>query len=255
MQKHIQVSINHHVAHIQLGHHTTLNALSIDFCNAIDETVKACDDNTDVKVILLSSTAKHFCAGADIAEMQSMSPADAQQLNFVGCVKYVAHAKKPIVVAVHGLALGGGCELVEMCDIVIASSSAKFGHPEITLAAMPGAGGTQRLTRALGKAQSMDLLLTGRTLSAQEALAVGLVSRVVQNSEVISTATSIAEKIASFSTPVAQRIKASVKNTFEQPLSNALKIETSMFHQCFTESDFQEGLTAFVEKRAPKFTN
>lgn len=142
-----------------------------------------------------------------------------------------------------------------MCDIVIASSSAKFGHPEITLAAMPGAGGTQRLTRALGKVQSMDMLLTGRTLSAQEALAVGLVSRVVQDSELIGTTTNIAEKIASFSSSVAQRIKASVKNTFEQPLSNALKIETSMFHQCFTDSDFQEGLTAFVEKRAPKFAN
>lgn len=124
MQQHIQVSIKNHVAHIQLGHHATLNALSIGYCDAIDQTVKACDENTDVKVILLSSTAKHFCAGADIAEMKNMSLADAQHLDFVGCVKYVGHAKKPIVAAVHGLALGGGCELVEMCDIVIASPTA-----------------------------------------------------------------------------------------------------------------------------------
>lgn len=255
MQHPIQVSVANHVAHIQLGHHATLNALSFDFCNAIDEAVKSCDENSDVKVILLSSTAKHFCAGADISEMEKMSSADAQSIDFVGCVKYVGHANKPVIAAVHGLALGGGCELVEMCDIVIAANSAKFGHPEITLAAMPGAGGTQRLTRALGKAQSLDMLLTGRILSAQEALAVGLVSRVVQDSELISIASGIAEKIASFSSPVAQRIKASVKNTFEQPLSSALKIEASMFHQCFAESDFQEGLRAFIEKRVPKFSN
>lgn len=251
----IQVSIKNHVGHIQLSHHTSLNALSVEFCEAIDQAVKNFDADSQVKVILLSSAAKHFCVGADIAEMKNMSHTDARQIDFVGCVKYLAEATKPIVAAVHGFALGGGCELVEMCDIVIASTSAKFGHPEITLAAMPGAGGTQRLTRALGKAQSMDLLLTGRTLSAQEALAVGLVSRVVHDHELLSAATSIAEKVASFSSPVAQRIKASVKNTFEQPISRALKIETSLFQQCFAESDFQEGLAAFIEKRTPNFSS
>lgn len=255
MQPLVQVSIANHVAHLQLSHHATLNALSTDFCDAIDQIVKASDEDPAVKVILLSSATKHFCVGANIAEMKSMSYQQAQQLDFVGCVTYVAKAKKPIVAAVNGLALGGGCELVEMCDIVIASSNAKFGHPEITLAAMPGAGGTQRLTRALGKAQSMDMLLTGRPLSAQEALAAGLVSRVVHDSELLSTAIGIAEKIAGFSSPVVQRIKASVRNTYEQPLSDALKIETAMFQQCFTETDFQEGLTAFIEKRTPNFSN
>lgn len=254
MSANLQVSIHHHVAHVQLSHTASLNALSIAFCKAIDDAIRSADEDGNVKAILISSTAKHFCAGADIAEMRGLSSEQVIQTEFVGCVKYLAEAKKPIVVTVHGMALGGGCELVEMCDIVIAGESAKFAHPEITLAAMPGAGGTQRLTRAIGKAQAMDMLLSARPLNAQEALLAGLVSRVVPDSELIATATQVVEKIASFSAPVAQRIKASVKNSGRMPLVDGLTHEMRLFHQCFADPDFAEGLAAFTEKRRPNFS-
>ena len=177
--------------------------------------------------------------------------------------RFVADGKQPAsagflspkVAAVNGLALGGGCELVEMCDIVIAAENARFAHLEITLAAMPGAGGTQRLTRAIGKAQALDMLLTGRYLTAQEALLMGLVSRVVSEDELISTATKVAENIASFSSPIAQRINQSVKNNWQTTLDEGLVREKRLFHKCFAEADFAEGLRAFVEKRAPKFSS
>lgn len=251
----IQVSIVNHVAHIELCKNETLNALSQEFCAEIDQAVKICDDDSDVKVILISSTAKHFCAGADIAEMQGLSIEQVVEEGFIGCVKYLANARKPIVVAVNGMALGGGCELVEMCDIVVAADNAKFAHPEITLAAMSGAGGTQRLTRAIGKAQSFDMLLTGRAITAQEALIAGLVSRVVKQEDLAATARQIAKQIASFSGPVTQRIKASLKNNWERPLSEGLHEEMRLFHMCFTDADFAEGLKAFVEKRPPNFSN
>lgn len=157
-----------------------------------------------------------------------------------------------LIVAVRGLAAGGGCELVEMCDIVVAAASARFSHPEITLAAMPGAGGTQRLARVLGKHLAMDLLLTGRALSADEALAAGLVSRVVADEALETTAMSIARQVASYSNPVACRIKASV-NEAQVQLESGLALERSLFHACFSEQDFREGLRAFIEKRAPRF--
>lgn len=251
----IKVSIANQVAHIELCKNQTLNALSKEFCAEIDQAVQTCDDDASVKVMLISSTAKHFCAGADIAEMQSLRIEQVVEDEFVGCVKYLANAKKPIVVAVNGMALGGGCELVEMCDIVVAADTAKFAHPEITLAAMSGAGGTQRLTRAIGKAQSFDMMLTGRAITAQEALIAGLVSRVVKQEELAVTAMQIAKQIASFSGPVTQRIKASLKNNWERPLSEGLQEEMRLFHMCFADADFAEGLKAFVEKRQPIFSS
>ena len=253
MTSNLQLSIHNHVAHLQLCNTKTLNALSTEFCHEIDQAVQDFDHNDEVKVILISSAAKHFCAGADIEEMRSLSIEKVVETDFVGCVKYLGQANKPIVVAVNGMALGGGCELVEMCDIVIAASSAKFAHPEITLAAMPGAGGTQRLARAIGKAQSFDMLLTGRSLTSQEALAAGLVSRVVEDDHLLPTAIQIAEKIATFSSPVTQRIKASLKNNWELPIKEGLREEMRLFHMCFTDPDFAEGLAAFSEKRPPKF--
>ena len=253
MTDHLRLHIDQHIAHLQMCKTETLNALDSEFCDAIDRAVQTCDDDQDVKVILISSTAKHFCAGADIAEMRRLSIEQVVAQDFVGCVKYLQQAKKPVIAAVNGMALGGGCELVEMCDIVIAAHSAKFAHPEITLAAMPGAGGTQRLARAIGKAQSFDMLLTGRALTAHEALAAGLVSRVVEDADLLSTARQVAEKIASFSSPVTQRIKASLKNSWELPLRDGLREEMRLFHQCFTDPDFAEGLAAFTEKRQPNY--
>ena len=181
-----------------------------------------------------------------------MNIEEVRSTTFVGCVEQLSKVSKPVVATVNGLAAVGGCELVEMCDIVIAGQSAKFSHPEITLAAMPGAGGTQRLSRVVGKHIAMDMLLTGRPLSAQEALIAGLVSRVVPDEELVSTAWQIAEKVAAFSNPVARRIKACVTQT-QIGLDRGLVMERDSFHRCFEEHDFKEGLDAFLNRREPQF--
>lgn len=248
----LQLTIGDGVGQIVLGRAEALNALSRAFCDEIDAAVAAFEASPEVRVILISSALKHFCAGADIREMSAMTHDEAVAEAFVGCVKTLADARKPVVVAVNGLAAGGGCELVEMCDIVIAAESALFCHPEITLAAMPGAGGTQRLARVVGKHVAMDLLLTGRAMNAQEALAAGLVSRVVPDAELASTALALARKIAAFSSPVACRIKESVRST-QTGLAEGLLAERERFHRCFLEDDFREGLQAFMDKRAPVF--
>lgn len=235
------------VGHITLNRVGVLNALSREFCREID--VALCDlENTEsIRAILISSALKHFCAGADIREMGGMTVEEAIADKFIGCVSSLPDISKPVIVAVNGLAAGGGCELVEMCDIVIAATTARFCHPEITLAAMPGAGGTQRLSRVVGKHIAMDLLLTGRALSADEALAAGLVSRVVPDEQLEDVALAVAKQVASFSGPVARRIKASVKDT-QANLAAGLIAERDRFHCCFTEHDFREGVSAFIEK-------
>lgn len=246
------VAVAEGVGRIVLQRAEALNALSRAFCDEIDAAVVALDASPGVQVILISSALKHFCAGADIREMAGITHEEAVAEAFTGCVKALADVRKPVVVAVNGLAAGGGCELVEMCDIVVAAESARFCHPEITLAAMPGAGGTQRLARVVGKHVAMDLLLTGRALNAQEALAAGLVSRVVPDAALASTALAIARQIAGFSSPVACRIKDSVRST-QTGLAEGLLAERDRFHRCFLEDDFREGLQAFMDKRAPIF--
>ena len=240
------------VGHLRLNRADALNALDVQFCKEIDASLLALDARDDVRSILISSSLRHFSAGADIREMLDMSAEQAEATGFTGCVSAPSQIRKPLIVAVRGLAAGGGCELVEMCDIVVAAASARFSHPEITLAAMPGAGGTQRLARVVGKHLAMDLLLTGRALSADEALAAGLVSRVVADEALETTAMSIARQVASYSSPVACRIKASV-NEAQVQLEAGLALERSLFHACFSEQDFREGLRAFIEKRAPRF--
>lgn len=240
------------VGHLRLNRANALNALNLQFCREIDDSLIALDARDDVRAILISTSLKHFCAGADIREMLDMTAEEAKTSAFIGCVSAPPGLQKPVIVAVKGLAAGGGCEFVEMCDIVVAAASARFCHPEITLAAMPGAGGTQRLTRVVGKHIAMDLLLTGRALSADEALAVGLVSRVVPDEELETTALSIALLVASYSSPVACRIKTCVNATQVQ-LDSGLAMEREKFHECFSEHDFREGLTAFTEKRKAKF--
>ncbi|NMM25696.1 MAG: enoyl-CoA hydratase [Glaciimonas sp.] len=240
------------VGHISLNRVGTLNALSREFCGEIDGALRQLDRSENIRSILITSALKHFSAGADIHEMAGMSSEEAIVTRFNGCVEHLRNVSKPVIVAVNGLAAGGGCELVEMCDIVIAAASAKFCHPEITLAAMPGAGGTQRLSRVVGKHIAMDLLLTGRVLSADEALAAGLVSRVVPDDELSNSAWAIAKQVASFSSPVACRIKACVNKT-QVELAFGLQAELDNFHLCFDEHDFSEGLNAFIGKRKAKF--
>ena len=184
--------------------------------------------------------------------MAQITAEEAMAERFTGCVSSLSDISKPVVVAVRGLAAGGGCELVEMCDIVVAALTAKFCHPEITLAAMPGAGGTQRLSRVVGKHVAMDLLLTGRALSAEEALAAGLVSRIVPDDQLEDMALAVAKLVASFSGPVTRRIKASVNET-QVNLAAGLVAERDRFHNCFNEYDFREGVSAFIEKRSAHF--
>ncbi|TXH87063.1 enoyl-CoA hydratase-related protein [Thauera aminoaromatica] len=240
------------VGHLELNRADALNALDLQFCKEIDDALLALDAREDVRAILISTSLKHFCAGADIREMLDMSAEQARATGFVGCVSAPFRLRKPLIVAVRGLAAGGGCELVEMCDIVVAAASARFCHPEITLAAMPGAGGTQRLARVVGKHVAMDLLLTGRALSADEALVAGLVSRVVPDEALEAAAMSVARLVASYSSPVACRIKAAV-NGAQVGLDAGLALERELFHACFSEHDFREGLAAFTEKRKPRF--
>ena len=248
----VGVIVEDGVGQIALRRADAQNALSRAFCAEIDAAVAALDASPEVRVILISSALKHFCAGADIREMAQISHDEAVADAFVGCVNTLADAHKPVVVAVNGLAAGGGCELVEMCDIVVAGESARFCHPEITLAAMPGAGGTQRLAHVVGKHVAMDLLLTGRAMTAHEAFAAGLVSRVVPDTELASTALAIARQVAAFSSPVACRIKESVRGA-QTDLAEGLLAERERFHRCFLEDDFREGLQAFMDKRPPVF--
>ena len=240
------------VGHLKLNRANALNALDLQFCTEIDDALLALDAREDVRAIHISTSLKHFCAGADIREMLDMSAEQASATGFIGCVSAPPRLRKALIVAVRGLAAGGGCELVEMCDIVLAAASARFCHPEITLGAMPGAGGTQRLARVVGKHVAMDLLLTGRALSADEALAAGLVSRVLPDEELEAAAMSVARLVASYSSPVACRIKAAV-NAAQVGLDAGLAMERALFHACFSEHDFREGLAAFTEKRKPRF--
>lgn len=232
------------VGHLQLNRANALNALDLQFCTEIDDALLALDAREEVRAILISTSLKHFCAGADIREMLDMSAEQASATGFIGCVSAPPRLRKPLIVAVRGLAAGGGCELVEMCDIVLAAASARFCHPEITLGAMPGAGGTQRLARVVGKHVALDLLLTGRALSADEALSAGLVSRVLPDEELEAAAMSVARLVASYSSPVACRIKAAV-NGAQVGLDAGLAMERALFHACFSEHDFREGLAAF----------
>ncbi|HEX9179730.1 MAG TPA: enoyl-CoA hydratase-related protein [Burkholderiales bacterium] len=240
------------VGHITLNRFGALNALSREFCQEIDAALRNLDNTESVRAILISSALKHFCAGTDIREMAELTAEEAVAGQYTGCVSSLPEISKPVIVAVKGLAAGGGCELVEMCDIVVAAVTAKFCHPEITLAAMPGAGGTQRLPRVVGKHVAMDLLLTGRSLSAEEALAAGLVSRIVPEEQLEDVALAVAEQVASFSGPVTRRIKASVNET-QVNLAAGLIAERDRFHCCFNEHDFREGVGAFIGKRRAHF--
>ncbi|MGI9568762.1 MAG: enoyl-CoA hydratase-related protein, partial [Desulfobulbia bacterium] len=188
-------------------------------------------------------------------EMQSKSYMDVLKENFLDSWDRVSHCRKPVIAAVSGYALGGGCELAMMCDFIVASDTAKFGQPEITLGVMPGVGGTQRLTRLVGKSKAMDMYLTGRMMEAEEAERSGLVSRIVPANELLDTAVDAADKIAEFSQPSTIIMKESINRTYELPLSEGLLYERRLFHSLFATEDQKEGMQAFVDKRSPKFSD
>jgi len=240
---------------ITLNRPQVLNALNT---RVLREMIVAMDDfNADPEIgaIVLTGSEKAFAAGADIKEMQSLSFTDVFLGDFVAGWERVARGRKPTIAAVSGFALGGGCELAMMCDILIASETAKFGQPEITLGIIPGMGGTQRLTRAIGKAKAMDLCLTGRMMDVHEAERAGLVSRIVPVDKLLEEALAAAAKIASMSLPSVLMAKESVERAFESGLAEGLRFERRQFQSLFSTEDQKEGMAAFVEKRKPAFKN
>ncbi|QTL04664.1 enoyl-CoA hydratase/isomerase family protein [Aquabacter sp. L1I39] len=241
------------VAEVTLNRPSSLNALSPELIEALTVTVRQLDVSDAARVLLLCGAGKHFCAGANIKAMLDMSVAEAVRAGFTGCCHALAQVEKPVVAAVQGYAVGGGCELVEMCDVVIAASTAVFGHPEITLGTMPGAGGSQRLPRAIGKHKALDMLLTGRTLDAQEAERAGLVSRLCPPDGLRDEALAVAGRIASYSLPVLKLVKASAYATFNTPLEHGLPLERASFHRTLSFADAREGMEAFRDKRTAHF--
>lgn len=243
------------VAIITLNRPQALNALNSTVMRELRELLAELEADADIGAVILTGSEKAFAAGADIKEMQSLDFVDAYTGGFIGGWDDIAGFRKPIIAAVSGFALGGGCELAMMCDFIIASKTAKFGQPEITLGIIPGMGGSQRLTRAVGKAKAMDLCLTGRMMDAAEAESAGLVARVVEPERLLEEALDAAAKIAAFSRTAVMMAKEAVNRAFEQTLTEGLRSERRLFHSLFATEDQKEGMAAFVEKRKPAFRN
>lgn len=250
----LNVDVTNHVAVIKLDRPDALNALNAELLGELSKALRAAQDNEKVRCIVLTGSEKTFAAGADISEMSEKSFIDVFMGDlFADEVTAILRIRKPIIAAVAGYALGGGCELAMMCDFIIAADTAKFGQPEINLGVVAGMGGTQRLTRAVGKAKSMDMHLTGRFMDAEEAERSGLVSRVVPAKKLMDEAMAAAGKIAEKSMVTAVAVKESVNRSQEVGLTEGLLYERRMFHALFATEDQAEGMKAFVEKREPHF--
>ena len=239
---------------ITLNRPQALNALSAQLMDELTAALDAAEANKAIRCIVLTGSEKAFAAGADIKEMQSKSYLDAFGEDFITRNwERVTRCRKPVIAAVAGFALGGGCELAMMCDFIIAGDNAKFGQPEIKLGVMPGAGGTQRLTRFVGKSKAMEMCLTGRMMDAAEAERSGLVSRVVPAAELVGEALKVAEAIADLSLPIVMMAKETVNRAYETTLSEGVRFERRLFHSMFATADQKEGMAAFIDKRKPKF--
>ena len=251
----IVVEIRGRVGLITLDRPKALNALNAALIAELSAAIDAFEADPAIGCMVIGGSEKAFAAGADIKEMSSLSFAEAYVMDYATALDRIGRARKPIVAAVAGYCLGGGCELAMLCDIIIAADTAKFGQPEITLGIMPGMGGTQRLTRAVGKAKAMDLILTGRMMDAGEAERSGLVSRIVPAAELAAEALKTAEKIASLSLPAVMMAKESVNRAFESGLSEGVRFERRLFHAMFATEDQKEGMAAFIAKRPANFVN
>ena len=240
---------------IRLNRPQALNALNRALMSELTEAVEALDADAGIGCMVITGSEKAFAAGADIKEMVDKSFTEAYLGDFAADWHCLARARKPIVAAVAGFALGGGCELSMQCDIVIAADNAKFGQPEIKLGVIPGIGGTQRLTRAVGKAKAMDLVLTGRMMDAAEAERAGLVSRIVPLANLLDEAIKVAETIASMSLPSVLGGKEAVNCALETSLAEGIRFERRVFQSLFATADQKEGMAAFIGKRPPKFEN
>ena len=241
---------------ITLNRPKAMNALSQQMVAEIGRALDAFEADDDIGAIVITGSEKAFAAGADIKEMASMTFAQTYLGNFITKGwEAVSHARKPIIAAVAGYCLGAGCEVAMMCDFILAADTAKFGQPEITIGVIPGAGGTQRLPRAVGKAKAMEMVLTGRMMDAEEAERSGLVSRVIPAAELVAEAVKVAGRIATMGRAAVYAAKESVNMAFEASLAEGVHFERRLFHAMFATEDQKEGMAAFAEKRQPTFKN
>jgi len=241
---------------ITLNRPDALNALNSALMDELSSALEEFEGDDDIRVIVLSGSSKAFAAGADIKEMHEKTYPGTYLEDFITRNwEKAAQVRKPVIAAVAGYALGGGCELAMMCDFIIAADNAKFGQPEITLGVMPGAGGSQRLTRFIGKSKSMDMCLTGRMMDAEEAERCGLVSRIVKADDLMEETLKVAEKIATLSVPAVMMTKEAVNRSYETTLAEGVRFERRLFHSMFGTEDQREGMSAFIEKRKAQFKN
>lgn len=252
----IIVETKGHVGLITLNRPKALNALSAALIAELGKALDGFEADDDIGAIVLTGSEKAFAAGADIKEMASKTFTQCYLEDFITKGwEAVSKVRKPVIAAVAGYALGGGCEVAMMCDFILAADTAKFGQPEITLGVIPGAGGTQRLTRLVGKSKAMEMILTGRMMDAQEAERSGLVSRIVPAGELLEEALKVAERIAGMGRPAVLAAKEAVERAYESTLAEGIRFERRLFHALFSTEDQKEGMAAFAEKRQPNFKN
>ncbi|MEF9898325.1 MAG: enoyl-CoA hydratase [Pseudomonas sp.] len=249
----ILLDIHGKVGLITLNRPQALNALNAHIVGEINKALDQLEADPNIGCVVLTGSAKAFAAGADIKEMSELRYPQIYVDDLFSDADRIANRRKPIIAAVSGFALGGGCELAMMCDFILAADNAKFGQPEINLGVLPGMGGTQRLTRAVGKAKAMELCLSGRLMGAEEAERAGLVARVVAQDELLEEALKVAASIASKSVPISMMVKESVNRAFEVTLSEGVRFERRVFHAAFATEDQKEGMAAFVAKREAQF--
>lgn len=249
----ILLDIHGKVGLITLNRPQALNALNAQIVSELNQALDQLERDPGIGCVVLTGSAKAFAAGADIKEMAELKYPQIYVDDLFSDADRIANRRKPIIAAVSGFALGGGCELAMMCDFILAADNAKFGQPEINLGVLPGMGGTQRLTRAVGKAKAMELCLTGRLMGAEEAERSGLVARVVPQDELLQEALNVAATIAAKSIPVSMMVKESVNRAFEVTLSEGVRFERRVFHAAFSTEDQKEGMAAFIAKRDAQF--
>ena len=248
----LRVEKRDHVGIVTLDRPEVLNALSENLMAELSDAIDRLEADPEIRCLVLTGSDKAFAAGANIKDMQDKTYTEVFQNDFIsGSWARLAQCRTPVIAAVAGYAIGGGCELAMMCDIIIAADTAKFGQPEITIGTIPAAGGTQRLPRQIGKAKAMELCLTGRMMDAVEAERAGLVSRVVPVGELLEEALKTAATVASMPRQAAMMVKEAINAAFEMPLSQGLRFEGRLFHATFATEDRREGMKAFVEKRPP----
>jgi enoyl-CoA hydratase/carnithine racemase len=249
----LEVETRDKVGLVTLNRPKALNALCEGLIAELNEVTQGMDSNPDIGAIVITGSKKAFAAGADIKEMASRQFIDVYKNNMFAEWADLTTVKKPVIAAVNGYALGGGCELAMMCDIILAGDKAKFGQPEVTIGTIPGCGGTQRLIRSVGKSKAMMMCLTGDMIGAEEAEAAGLVAKVYPADDLLDEALSMADKIAGMSKPVIAMCKEAVNASYEMTLAEGVRFERRVFHSSFATKDQKEGMGAFVEKRAPAF--